>query len=176
MSSDNLEQRLRATISAYPDFPSKGVLFRDISPIIADAKLFSDLTNSLIERYRGKVDVIVGLEARGFIFGPPIAMGLNVPFVMLRKKGKLPGQVVRYEYQKEYGTDIVEIQVGSIQPGQRVLLVDDLIATGGTAKAGASLVEKVGGKISEFLFIIELADLKGRDVLGDTPIHSVLVY
>ncbi|OJD11654.1 adenine phosphoribosyltransferase [Blastomyces percursus] len=175
----SLKIRLRGALRQFPDFPSKGILFEDILPIFADASLHEDLIRCLelhiIETYGHdqKPDVIVGLEARGFLFGPSLALRLGAAFVPVRKKGKLPGPVETETYQKEYGQDFFQIQVGSIKPGQKVVVVDDIIATGGSACAAGALVQKLGGTLLGFIFMLELDFLKGREKLR-APTYTLL--
>ena len=147
-----------------PDFPKKGILFRDITTLIQRGDKFQEVIDTIGARYEGKgVDIVVGVESRGFIFGAPLAYKLGAGFVPVRKKGKLPWRTYQATYDLEYGTETLEIHQDAIKPGQRVVVVDDLIATGGTACAMIDLVEKLGGKIEEVAFLIELTDLKGRD-------------
>jgi adenine phosphoribosyltransferase len=156
---------LKSKIRRIPQF--KGVVFWDITPLLKDRDAFRDCIKRMADHYRDKeIDVVVSSEARGFIFGAALAYELGVGFVPIRKKGKLPSAVVRLAYQKEYETDIIEIHKDAIDPGQRVLLLDDLLATGGTIKANAELVEKLGGIIAGICVMIELDYLKGRELLG----------
>ena len=162
---------------AVPDFPKPGVLFRDITGILSDPdglKLTLDAFYKTLENV--DFDVVVGLEARGFLFGVPIAEHFHKPFVPERKKGKLPRETVEITYNLEYGTACMEVHKDAIKPGQRVVIVDDLLATGGTAKAAAHLVEKMGGKVECFAFVIELADLKGREVLDGYRVESLTKF
>lgn len=170
-------KRIEDYIIAVPDFPKPGVLFRDITGILNDPdglKLTLDAFYKTLENV--DFDVVVGLEARGFLFGVPIAEHFHKPFVPERKKGKLPRETVEVTYNLEYGTACMEIHKDAIKPGQRVVIVDDLLATGGTAKAAAHLVEKMGGKVECFAFVIELADLKGRDVLGGYRVETLTKF
>ncbi|KAL8902033.1 MAG: hypothetical protein Q9207_004913 [Kuettlingeria erythrocarpa] len=175
----DLRMRLHRSLRQYPDFPSPGVLFEDILPIFADPLLHSSLVRALelhvTESYGQKQtpDVIVGLEARGFLFGPSLALTVGAGFVPVRKQGKLPGPTETAAFQKEYGTDFFQIQSDGIKPGQRVLIVDDIIATGGSAAAAGSLVRKLGGILLGYVFILELDFLKGRAKL-DAPVHTLL--
>ena len=163
---------LRGKLRQYPDFPSKGILFEDILPIFQDPKAFQLLIDGLKLRIgERKVDVIVGLDARGFLFGPTLALQLGAAFVPVRKQGKVPGETVSAVYEKEYGQDTFEMQADSIKPGQKVVIVDDIIATGGSAKAAGDLVAKLGGDIVEYLFILELDFLRGRDQLQRWCFH-----
>lgn len=157
-----LEQRLSAAIRAVPDFPKPGILFRDITPVLEDPALGNRITESFRERLAGiQVDAIAGIESRGFLFGMPLALALGVPFLTVRKKGKLPWRTVSYKYDLEYGSAEVEMHVDSVRPGMRVLVHDDLLATGGTAMAAAELVRMQGGTVVGFSFLIELSFLEG---------------
>ena len=164
-------------IVSIPDFPEPGIIFRDVTGILQDAdglKLGIDQMTALAKEL--KADVIAGLEARGFIFGMPIAYNLGVPFVPIRKKGKLPRETVEKTYDLEYGTATIEIHKDAIRKGQRVVLIDDLIATGGTLRAGAELVEQLGGKVAGIVTLIELEGLKGREVLKGYELRSIVKY
>jgi len=170
-------KRIEDYIIAVPDFPKPGVLFRDITGILSDPdglKLTLDAFYKTLENVN--FDVVVGLEARGFLFGVPIAEHFHKPFVPERKKGKLPRETVEITYNLEYGTACMEVHKDAIKPGERVVIVDDLLATGGTAKAAAHLVEKMGGKVECFAFVIELADLKGREVLDGYRVESLTKF
>ncbi|KDR83824.1 hypothetical protein GALMADRAFT_236230 [Galerina marginata CBS 339.88] len=173
---------IRSCLTAHPDFPKKGIVFLDIFPILRDPVVFETLITHFIHHITShtltlsetkKVDVIVGLDARGFLFGPIIALRLGAAFVPVRKAGKLPGECVSASYAKEYGTDSFEMQADAIKPGQIVIVIDDLLATGGSAHAAGELVAKQGGKTLEYLFIIELLFLKGATKL-DAPVYSVV--
>lgn len=154
---------IKSKIRTIPDFPKKGIMFRDITTLLKDADGLREVIDSFVERYRDvPVDIVVGLEARGFILGGAVAYRLGKGFVPVRKKGKLPYRTERHEYELEYGTDVIEMHVDAIAPGDRVLIVDDLLATGGTALAAAKLVEKLGGAIVEMAFIVDLPDVGGR--------------
>ena len=168
---------LKAAIRQIPDWPRKGILFYDVTTLLKDGQCFRQVVDALVAPFQNKpVDVVVGIEARGFIFAPTVAYGLNAGFVPVRKPGKLPAPTHRAVYQLEYGSDSLEIHQDAIQPGQRVLIVDDLIATGGTAKAVADLVQVMGGIVLGFAFLVELEFLNGRDRLADYQITSVLKY
>lgn len=168
---------LKSTIRTIPDFPKKGIMFRDITTLLKDPKAFNHCIDLLTNRYIGKdIDVVAGIESRGFILGAALAHRLNLGFVPIRKKGKLPGDKVSVEYALEYGTDKIEVHTDAIKPGQKVLLVDDLIATGGTAAAGCQLVEKLGGKVAECCFVVDLPDLKGKEKLAKYPIFTLLEF
>ncbi|KAI4622782.1 adenine phosphoribosyltransferase [Alternaria novae-zelandiae] len=175
-----LKSTLKASLRQFKDFPEPGILFEDILPIFADPALHEGLLRGLelsIEKQFGatgaKPDVVVGLDARGFLFGPSLALRLGASFVPVRKRGKLPGPCETAEYKKEYGSDFFQMQEGAVKSGQNVLIVDDIIATGGSAAAAGSLVKKLGGTIMGYLFILELDFLKGRDQL-DAPVHTLL--
>lgn len=173
----DLKVRLRNALRQYPDFPSKGILFEDIMPIFSSPKLHADLVQALELEVRAKFDktpdVIVGLESRGFLFGPSLALRLDAGFVPIRKQGKLPGKLETEGYEKEYGTDFFQIQSDAIAKGQTVLVVDDIMATGGSAMAAGNLVKKIGGDIMGYLFLMELEFLHGRDKL-DAPVVTLL--
>jgi adenine phosphoribosyltransferase len=154
---------IKSKIRTIPDFPKKGILFRDVTTLLKDADGLREVIDAFFGRYREMpIDVVVGLEARGFILGGAVAYRLGKGFVPVRKKGKLPFKTERHEYELEYGTDVIEMHVDSINPGDRVLIVDDLLATGGTAMAAAKLVEKLGGTVVEMAFIVDLPDVGGR--------------
>lgn len=164
-------------IRSIPDFPEKGIIFRDVTSVLQDAdglQLAIDQMQALIDA--DEVDVIAGTESRGFIFGAPIAYNLHKPFVLIRKKGKLPCETISKKYALEYGTAEIEIHKDAIRPGQRVVVIDDLLATGGTLQACNELIEELGGKIVKDLFLIELAGLNGRDKLKGHEVQSVVCY
>lgn len=168
--------RVTAAVRDIPDFPKPGIIFKDITPLLADPEAFGEYIDSLAAKYAdGPPDVIVGIESRGFIFGTPLAYKLKKGFVPIRKKGKLPYETCSESYELEYGSAEMEIHRDAFKPGSRVLIVDDLLATGGTAAAAARLIEKIGGVIIGVEFLIELAFLSGRDNLRGYPVHSVLV-
>ncbi|PYH42188.1 adenine phosphoribosyltransferase APT1 [Aspergillus saccharolyticus JOP 1030-1] len=174
----NLKVSLRGALRQFPDFPLPGILFEDILPIFANPTLHEALLRCLelhILESNGnqKPDVIVGLEARGFLFGPSLALRLGASFVPVRKQGKLPGPCETQGYQKEYGEDFFQMQSDAIKPGQKVVVVDDIIATGGSAFAAGELIKKMGGDLMAFVFILELEFLKGRDKLS-APVHTLL--
>jgi len=162
----NKELDVKSKLRRIPEF--KGVVFWDITPILKDKRLFKEIIKCLADHYRGKkIDVVVSNEARGFIIGAPLAIELGAGFVPIRKKGKLPSKCVNLTYKKEYECDTIEIHEDAVQRGEKVLLIDDLLATGGTVKANIELVEKLGGEIVGIGFLIELGYLNGRKVLGD---------
>jgi len=173
MVINELKQRIREI----PDFPKAGILFRDITPLLSDGRAFRDAIDYMGERYVDrKVDIVVGVEARGFIMGAALAYKLGAGNAIVRKPGKLPFKTNRTTYALEYGTDTLEIHQDAITPGQRVVLADDLLATGGTISAAADLVRQLGGEIVELAFLIELTDLKGRDRLKGLPVFSLIQY
>jgi adenine phosphoribosyltransferase len=168
---------LAGHIRDIPDFPSPGIIFKDITPLLGDATAFAASIDGLAVPFEGQgVTKVLGTEARGFILAAPVAHRFGAGFVPVRKAGKLPWEIERQEYELEYGTDLLEIHRDAIAPGERVLIVDDVLATGGTAAATARLVEKLGGDVVGFAFLIELAFLDGRTKLGDRPITSLLTY
>ncbi|KAF5739448.1 adenine phosphoribosyltransferase 1-like [Tripterygium wilfordii] len=167
--------RIASAIRVIPDFPKQGIMFQDITTLLLDTKAFKDTVDLFVERYKGKaISVVAGIEARGFIFGPPIALAIGAKFVPMRKPKKLPGEVISEEYALEYGTDKIEMHVGAVQAGERALVIDDLIATGGTLCAAIRLLERVGVEIVECACVIELAELKGRERLGDKPLFVLV--
>jgi adenine phosphoribosyltransferase len=175
--SAHLAERVRRSVRDVPDFPTPGILFRDITPVLADAALFGDIITHFRDRFAtARPDVLVAIESRGFIVGAPLAQALAVSFVPVRKPGKLPAETVRVDYHLEYGTDALEIHRDAIAPGQRVLLIDDVLATGGTAAGCVELVRRLGGNVVGTGFLIEIAPLGGRARLRDLPVDSLLVY
>ena len=176
MSSETIEM-LRAAVRDVPDFPKKGIVFKDITPVLSDHRLFRASIDLFLERCQGKeVDKIVGIDARGFLFGSAVAYELGVGFVQIRKRGKLPYRTEFAKYSLEYGEAEVEMHTDALTAGQRVVLIDDLLATGGTSAAAAALIEKVGGKLLEAQFLIELDFLHGREKLKPTPVTAFLKY
>jgi adenine phosphoribosyltransferase len=168
---------LKKLIREVPDFPKKGILFYDITTLLKDKRGFAMLIDALAEHYISKdVDLVLGMEARGFIFAPALAYRLNAGFVPVRKPGKLPSATTKYDYALEYGTNTLEIHKDAIQPGQRVLIVDDLLATGGTAEATTKLAASLGAKIAGLGFVVELDFLNGRDKLKEYDVFSLLRY
>jgi adenine phosphoribosyltransferase len=173
----SFEQLIKDAIRDIPDFPTKGILFRDITPILSNGELFSMVMDKITERVRAlNPDVIVGIESRGFVMGAPIALNLGVGFVPVRKVGKLPADTVRAEYSLEYGTNTVEMHRDAIKPGQRVVIVDDLLATGGTACAAVKLVEELDGEVVGLQFLIELSFLDGRKKLDGYHVDCAVTY
>ena len=168
---------LRAKIRDIKDFPTEGILFKDITTLLKDGPAWRFAVDSLASRYQAeRVDVVVGVESRGFIFGGAVAHQLRAGFVPVRKVGKLPGKTIEVEYELEYGRDALAMHEDAITPGQRVLAVDDLLATGGTMAATLRLVEQLGGRVVGVAFMIELAFLHGREKLKNYPLHSLIVY
>ena len=170
-------ESLRIKIRHVPDFPKAGILFYDITTLLNDPQGFRDMIDALASPFADKgIEQVVGIESRGFILGAAVANELNAGFVPIRKPGKLPSKTFREDYALEYGTDCLEIHHDAFQPGQKVLLVDDVLATGGTAKAAAGLIRRVGGDLVGVSLLIELVALGGRSKLDDTPLHTVLKY
>ena len=170
-------KELKEYIRNIPDFPEKGIIFRDVTSILQDADGLKLAIDELAKKLEGvDFDVIAGAESRGFLFGMPLSYLLHKPFVPIRKKGKLPCETVSKTYDLEYGTATIEIHKDAIKKGDKVVLLDDLIATGGTMKAAAELVEELGGEVVEALFLIELSDLNGREVLSDYKVDSVVQF
>lgn len=166
-------------IESIPDFPEEGIIFRDVTPLMEDADAYKETIDRFVEwaqSLEGKVDVVAGPEARGFLFGCPVAYNLHAGFVPVRKPGKLPRKTVCEKYALEYGTNEVHMHADSIKPGQNVIIVDDLLATGGTVEATVKLVESLGGKVIGIAFLIELEALKGKEKLSGYPIFSMLKY
>ena len=170
-------KKLEEYVITIPDFPEPGILFRDVTGILQDAEGFHLAVDSLCGMLKDlDFDVVVGAESRGFIFGSPVAYSYGKSFVLARKKGKLPRETVSCEYALEYGTAVVELHKDSIKPGQKVVIIDDLIATGGTVEAIAKLVEQLGGEVVKICFVMELAGLKGREKLGRYDVESAITY
>lgn len=166
---------IKDQIRVVPNFPKPGIMFQDITTLLLKPKEFKDTIDMFVERYKGKnISVVAGIEARGFIFGPPIALAIGAKFVPLRKPKKLPGKVISEEYILEYGRDCLEMHVGAVEPEERALVVDDLIATGGTLCAAINLLERVGAEVVECACVIELPDLKGRERLNGKPLYILV--
>ena len=164
-------------VRSIPDFPEEGIIFRDVTSVLQDADGLQLAINEMAKCLEGlEFDVLAGTESRGFIFGMPLAYLFKKPFVLVRKAGKLPCETISKTYDLEYGSATIEIHKDAVQPGQKVVLVDDLIATGGTMKAAAELIEELGGEVVKMLFLIELAGLEGRKVLENYNVDSVVVY
>lgn len=170
-------ERLKASIRDVHDFPKEGIVFKDITPILSNGQLFRLAVTIFAERYQRKsVEKIVAIDARGFIFGGALAHYLGVGMTIARKKGKLPYKSHQHEYELEYGTGMLEMHIDAIEPNQRVVIIDDLLATGGTAEAAAKLVEKCGGEVVELAFLVELSYLHGRKRLEKYPVFSAITY
>ena len=170
-------ERMRSLIRDIPDFPQEGIVFKDITPLLADAEAFSTVIDTIVVHFgRGNVDKVVGIEARGFIIASPVAYHFGAGFVPVRKEGKLPFDTQREEYALEYGTSVLELHDDAVHAGERVLIVDDVLATGGTAKATAHLVERLGGKVVGIACLIELTFLKGRENIAGYDFFSLVSY
>ncbi len=173
----SLEEKIKALIRDVPDFPQKGVIFRDITPLLKEPGVVSEIIDRFEEFARQKgVEVVAAIESRGFIFAMPLCLRLGVPFVPIRKEGKLPWETIRETYELEYGTATVEMHKDAIEEGKKVLILDDLLATGGTALASAKLVEKLGGKVEGIAFVIELTYLKGREKIQNYDVLTLVTY
>ncbi|NLY10590.1 MAG: adenine phosphoribosyltransferase [Firmicutes bacterium] len=169
----NLKEKIRVI----PDFPKPGISFKDITTLLKDAEAFRYVIKTMAEYFKDKkIDMVVGVESRGFLLGAPLAYEMGLGFTLIRKPGKLPGDVLKVDYALEYGTDSLEIHTDSFKPGSNVLLVDDLLATGGTIAAAANLIERLGGKIAGFAFLVELSALEGRKNLKDYDILTLVQY
>jgi adenine phosphoribosyltransferase len=173
--SATLAERVTARLRDIQDFPSPGILFKDVTPVLADPGVFGDVIRDMADRRRGSIDVVVGIEARGFIFGAALAHELGIGFVPIRKAGKLPGEVRGLTYDLEYGTATIEIHQDAFVGGERVLVVDDVLATGGTAEAACRLLDEAGATVVAFETLVELAFLPGRDRLAGREIHATVV-
>ena len=178
MATKELIASLENTIQNIPDFPKPGIQFKDITPIFLDPKLYEDVIEDLANFSRGKIDAVCGIESRGYLFGIAIAVALEVPFILIRKKGKLPPPFVSEKYDLEYGSEEIEMRTGHIKPGQRILIHDDLLATGGTTEAAAKLVMKQGAEVAQFSFLIALSGLNGEEKLKqfNAEVYSILQY
>ncbi len=178
MTNPELVKQLEATIQNIPDFPKPGIQFKDITPIFLNPKLYVQVIEDLANFSRGKIDAVCGIESRGYLFGIAIAVALEVPFILIRKAGKLPPPFIAEKYDLEYGTAEIEMKTNQLKPGQRVLVHDDLLATGGTTEAAAKLVEKQGAKVAQFTFLIGLKDLFGKEKLKQfgAEVHTILEY
>ena len=172
-----MTNELRATIRDVPDFPKKGIVFKDITPVLSDAKLFRSVIDTLAERHRALgITKVVGIESRGFIFAAPLALALGAGLAIVRKPGKLPWRTIREVYALEYGEDALEMHIDAVGPGERVLVVDDVLATGGTADAVGRLVTRQGAELVGFAFLLELGFLHGARRLGADKVHALVQY
>jgi len=168
---------IKSKVRSIPDWPIKGVIFRDITTLLQDPKAHREISNIFYNRYADQnIDKIVGIDARGFLFGPVLAYKLHIGIIPIRKKGKLPYKTISESYTLEYGEEVIEIHEDAIQKGERIVIIDDLMATGGTISAAANLVEKLGGEIIECGFVLELPDLNGRQKLGDRKVFSIVEF
>jgi adenine phosphoribosyltransferase len=168
---------IRARIRDVPDFPKKGIVFKDITPVLADGKLFREVIDAFVARWKGeRITKVVGIESRGFLFAAPIAYALGAGLTIVRKPGKLPWDTIREAYALEYGEATLELHVDAVGAGDRVLVVDDVLATGGTAEAVARLVARQGGELVSFSFLVELGFLNGAKRLGPARVHSLVTY
>lgn len=175
--SDSRIERIAGLIRDIPDFPKPGIVFKDITPLLSDAEAFRSCIELLSAKYSDKgIDAIVGIESRGFIFGAALALNMRKPFVPVRKPGKLPADTYRIDYQLEYGSDALEIHKDALSKGAKVLLIDDLLATGGTARATAELISKAGGSVAAIAFVVELTFLNGAKNLQGFDSHSLIKY
>lgn len=175
----NIQERLKSSIRDVADFPKPGILFKDISTIMLDAELSADVLNHLVEMYKDKgIEAVAGIESRGFLFGFPLAIQLGVPFILIRKEGKLPYEKIKHAYDLEYGSAVIEMHSDAVQKNQRVLIHDDLLATGGSAAAAAELIQKSGAEVAGFSFLVELSFLFGQHKLTQysTNINGLISY
>lgn len=169
-----LEHALKAALRDVPDFPEPGVVFKDFTPVFADPRLFRAVIDHLADHYRDRIEAVVGIEARGFVLAAALAYALGVPFVPIRKHGKLPGETVAASYDLEYGSATIEMHLDALAPGERVLVLDDVLATGGTARAACDLVERTGAQVVAFAVVLELEFLGGRKQLDGWRVHAVV--
>ena len=173
----SLQESIIKAVRDIPNFPIKGVVFKDVTPLFADINLYNKIIDNIVDLYKNKkITKVAGLESRGFIFGISIAQKLNVPFVVIRKKGKLPYKTVSTTYSLEYGSATIEMHIDSVNEKDNVLIVDDLLATGGTACAAADLIRQLNGNVAAFAFVIELTFLNGKDKLKDIPYSTIVKY
>ncbi len=169
-----IDQLVLSRMRDIPDFPKPGVLFKDFTPLLSDAAAFAAVVDDIQARYAGRVDVVVGIEARGFVIGAAVAYRMGLGFVPVRKAGKLPGPSLREEYTLEYGSAVLEMHTTALAPGQRALIVDDVLATGGTVAATCRLVERAGAKVAAIDVVLELTFLEGRKRVGDYDLHAIV--
>lgn len=169
-----IEDQIKSVIRDVPDFPKPGIIFKDITPILLQPEVSEQIVSHLVEQYKNEnIDAVAGIESRGFLFGFPLAIRLGVPFVLIRKEGKLPYEKISHDYELEYGTSTIEMHVDAVQSGQKVLVHDDLLATGGSAEAAAHLIKKCGGEIAGFNFLVELSFLNGQKKLEEFSDHII---
>ena len=173
---ESLTRLVLSHLREIPDFPEPGVLFRDITPLLADGGAFTELVDGLADHYRGRIDAVAGLESRGFILAAPLAVRLGIGMITVRKGGKLPGPVIGMDYALEYGTARMELRPDSVVGGSRVLVIDDVLATGGTAAASVALIEQAGGRVESVCMLMELSGLGGRDRLRGREVESVVIF
>ncbi len=171
-----LGELVQANIREIPDYPHEGVLFRDITPLLANGTAFGQLIDALAEHYDGRIDAVAGLESRGFILAAPLAVRLGIGMITVRKAGKLPGPVIGVDYALEYGTARMELRPDTVHPDDRILVVDDVLATGGTAAASVDLIERAGGQVAGLAVLMELVELNGRSRLEGYDVETVLAY
>lgn len=167
---------LKESVRSIPGYPKEGVIFRDVTTLLKDGKLFKEAIDKIAEKIDYDFDKVIGIEARGFIIGAPLAYKFEKGFIPVRKPGKLPSKKISMEYDLEYGTDSIEMHIDGINKGEKIIIVDDLLATGGTSRAAIKLVESLGGIVQSLLFLVELDDLKGRDILKGYKIDSILHF
>ena len=173
----SISENLTKTIRDVPDFPKPGIMFKDITPVLADPDLSAEVSKEFFEYWRHKaVEAVVGIESRGFIYGLQLSQQLGVPFIPVRKAGKLPFTTIKHSYDLEYGSAEIEIHTDAVHKGQKVLIHDDLLATGGTAKAACELIEKIGGAVVGYSFLVELSFLKGAEKLAGKEVHSLVTF
>ena len=174
---DRIADAIRGRIRDVPDFPKKGIVFKDITPVLSDAQLFRQVIDALAARWKGEgIRKVIGIESRGFIFAAPLAYAIGAGFTIVRKPGKLPWQTIREIYALEYGEDSLELHIDAVGPGERVVVVDDLLATGGTAEAVGRLVARQGGDLAGYSFVVELGFLNGARRLGPGKVHALVRY
>lgn len=176
MSVSEVSAQIRDLIRDVPDFPKPGIVFKDLSPVFACGSTLKRMSHALADRYRGQVDAVVAIESRGFLVGTPMAMAMDTGVVIVRKPGKLPPEVESRTYQLEYGTDSLQIKKGAVKPGMKVVVVDDLLATGGTMRATIDLVQSQGAEVVEAAFVVELGFLSGRQRLADVGTYALVEY
>ncbi len=172
-----LSEKLARTIRDVNDFPKPGIVFKDITTVLGDPKLSKEVSAAFLQQWKAQdIQGVVGIESRGFIYGMQLAQQLDVPFIPVRKAGKLPFDTIKHSYDLEYGSAEIEIHTDGVKAGQRILIHDDLLATGGTARAAADLIEKIGGEVVGYSFLVELSFLKGKSILDGKPIHSLVTF